>query len=153
MLLALVLAVVAVGIEGDRLTGKLYSVVMVASVALVARLLLANGAAYRTPWVVSLSSVVFELFLGAFSPSSSSSGAPPRSSCSATATAPYQLGNGIGWLFGAQLLGTLFGAVGEAFAYDLMALIVLACAFLIFSEREFDRLFAPGGGRPRLTSC
>ena len=37
MLLALVLAVVAVGTEGDRLNfGKLYSVVMVASVALVA---------------------------------------------------------------------------------------------------------------------
>ena len=42
----------------------------------------------------------------------------------------YQLGNGIGWLFGAQLVGTLFGAVGEVFAYMIMALIVLACAFL-----------------------
>ena len=33
----------------------------------------------------------------------------------------------------------------------IMALIVLACAFLIFSEREFDRLFAPGEeGAPSL---
>lgn len=99
MLLALVLAVVAVGIEGDRLNfGKLYSVVMVASVALVACL----------PLVTVLHTVL------------------------------------------AQVV-SLFGAVGEAFAYMIMALIVLACAFLIFSERELDRLFAPGEeGAPSL---
>ena len=55
----------------------------------------------------------------------------------------YLLATGIGWLFGVRVVGSLFQAVGEPFAYMIMALVVLACAFIIFSEREFDRLFAP----------
>ena len=145
MLLALVLAVVAVGTEGDRLNfGKLYSVVMVASVALVACLPLVTVLHTVLAQVVSLSSVVFELFLWCILAFIVFQRRTSAVIVFGYGYGAYQLGNGIGWLFGAQLLGTLFGAVGEAFAYMIMALIVLACAFLIFSEREFDRLFAPG---------
>lgn len=152
MLLALVLAVVAVGTEGDRLNfGKLYSVVMVASVALVACLPLVTVLHTVLAQVVSLSSVVFELFLWCILAFIVFQRRTSAAIVFGYGYGAYQLGNGIGWLFGAQLLGTLFGAVGEAFAYMIMALIVLACAFLIFSEREFDRLFAPGEeGAPSL---
>lgn len=152
MLLALVLAVVAVGIEGDRLNfGKLYSVVMVASVALVACLPLVTVLHTVLAQVVSLSSVVFELFLWCILAFIVFQRRTSAVIVFGYGYGAYQLGNGIGWLFGAQLLGTLFGAVGEVFAYMIMALIVLACAFLIFSEREFDRLFAPGEeGAPSL---
>ncbi|MFR7403887.1 MAG: helix-turn-helix transcriptional regulator [Coriobacteriaceae bacterium] len=152
MLLALVLAVVAVGTEGDRLNfGKLYSVVMVASVALVACLPLVTVLHTVLAQVVSLSSVVFELFLWCILAFIVFQRRTSAVIVFGYGYGAYQLGNGIGWLFGAQLLGTLFGAVGEAFAYMIMALIVLACAFLIFSEREFDRLFAPGEeGAPSL---
>lgn len=152
MLLALVLAVVAVGTEGDRLNfGKLYSVVMVASVALVACLPLVTVLHTVIAQVVSLSSVVFELFLWCILAFIVFQRRTSAVIVFGYGYGAYQLGNGIGWLFGAQLVGTLFGAVGEVFAYMIMALIVLACAFLIFSEREFDRLFAPGEeGAPSL---
>lgn len=144
MLLVLALAVVAVGTEGDRLNfGKLYSVVMVVSVALVACLPLVTVLHTVLAQVISLSSVVFELFLWCIFAFIVFQRRTSAVIVFGYGYGAYQLGNGIGWLFGAQLLGTLFGAVGEAFAYMIMALIVLACAFLIFSEREFDRLFAP----------
>ena len=99
----------------------------------------------------TLSSVVFELFLWCILAFTVFQRRTSAVIVFGYGYGAYQLGNGIGWLFGAQLLGTLFGAVGEAFAYMIMALIVLACAFLIFSEREFDRLFAPGEeGAPSL---
>lgn len=147
MLLALVLAVVAVGTEGDRLNfGKLYSVVMVASVALVACLPLVTVLHTVLAQVVSLSSVVFELFLWCILAFIVFQRRTSAVIVFGYGYGAYQLGNGIGWLFGAQLLAAL-----SPFAYMIMALIVLACAFLIFSEREFDRLFAPGEeGAPSL---
>ncbi len=152
MLLALVLAVVAVGTEGDRLNfGKLYSVVMVVSVALVACLPLVTVLHTVLVQVVSLSSVVFELFLWCILAFIVFQRRTSAVIVFGYGYGAYQLGNGVGWLFGAQALGTLFDAIGEAFAYMIMALVVLACAFLIFSEREFDRLFAPGEeGAPSL---
>ena len=129
MLLALVLAVVAVGTEGDRLNfGKLYSVVMVASVALVACLPLVTVLHTVIAQVVSLSSVVFELFLWCILAFIVFQRRTSAVIVFGYGYGAYQLGNGIGWLFGAQLAGTLFGAVGE-----------------------FDRLFAPGEeGAPSL---
>lgn len=124
---------------------------MVASVALVACLPLVTVLHTVLAQVVSLSSVVFELFLWCILAFIVFQRRTSAVIVFGYGYGAYQLGNGIGWLFGAQLLGTLFGAVGEAFAYMIMALIVLACAFLIFSERELDRLFAPGEeGAPSL---
>lgn len=151
MLLAVALACVAVGTEGDKLNfGKAYSVVMVAAVALVACLPLVSVLHTVLAQIVSLASVVFELFLWctlAF--------IVYQRRISAVIVfgygyGAYLLGNGVGWLFGVQAVDALFLVVGEAFAYMIMALIVLACAFLIFSEREFDRLFAPEEGAPSL---
>lgn len=152
MLLAAALACVAVGTEGDKLNfGKAYSIVMVASVALVACLPLVSVLHTVLAQVVSLASVVFELFLWctlAF--------IVYQRRISAVIVfgygyGAYLLGSGLGWLFGVQVLGSLFGAIGESFAYMIMALVVLACAFIIFSEREFDRLFAPAEeGAPSL---
>lgn len=144
MLLAVALVAVAVGTEGERLNfGKAYSIVMVASVALVACLPLVSVLHTVLAQIVSLANVVFELFLWctlAF--------IVYQRRISAVIVfgygyGAYSLGAGIGWLFGVQVVGSLFSAVGEAFAYMIMALIVLACAFIIFSEREFDHLFAP----------
>ncbi|MEC4273316.1 LuxR C-terminal-related transcriptional regulator [Adlercreutzia sp. R25] len=144
MVLALALAVVAVGTEGDRLNfGKLYSVVMVVSVALVACLPLVTVLHTVLSQIVSLASVVFELFLWCTLAFIVFQRRVSAVIVFGYGYGAYQLGNGIGWLSGAQALGSLFGAVGEAFAYMIMALIVLACAFVIFSEREFDRLFIP----------
>lgn len=102
MLLALVLAVVAVGIEGDRLNfGKLYSVVMVASVALVACLPLVTVLHTVLAQVVSLSSVVFELFLWCILAFIVFQRRTSAVIVFGYGYGAYQLGNGIGWLFGA----------------------------------------------------
>ena len=144
MLLALGLACVAAGTEGDKLNfGKVYSVVMVVSVALVACLPLVTVLHTVLSQVVSLASVVFELFLWCTLAFIVFQRRISPIIVFGYGYGAYLLGTGVGWLFGVQVVGSLFTAVGEAFSYMIMALIVLACAFIIFSEREFDRLFAP----------
>lgn len=144
MLLAVALACVAAGTEGERLNfGKAYSIVMVASVALVACLPLVSVVHTVLVQIVSLASVVFELFLWCTLAFIVFQRRISAVIVFGYGYGAYLLGSGLGWLFGAQALGSLFGVIGESFAYMAMALVVLACAFIIFSEREFDRLFTP----------
>lgn len=152
MAVALALVAVAAGTEGDRFNfGKLYSVVMVVSVALVACLPLVSVLHTVLSQVVSFASVIFELFIWCILAFIVFQRRVSAIIVFGFGYGAYMLGHGIGWLFGVQALGALFGVVGEAFAYMIMALVVLACAFLIFSEREFDRMFAPAEeGAPTL---
>lgn len=144
MVLALALVAVAVGTEGDKLNfGKAYSVVMVASVALVACLPLVSVLHTVLAQIVSLATVVFELFLWCTLAFIVYQRRISPVIVFGYGFGAYLLATGIGWLFGVRVVGSLFQAVGEPFAYMIMALVVLACAFIIFSEREFDRLFAP----------
>lgn len=144
MLLALGLAAVAVGTVGDKLNfGKTYSVVMVASVALVACLPLVTVLQTVLAQIVSLASVVFELFLWCTLAFIVYQRRISPVIVFGYGYGAYLLGSGVGWLFGVRALDSLFAAIGGPFAYMIMAIIVLACAFIIFSEREFDRLFAP----------
>ncbi len=144
MVLALALVAVAVGTEGEKLNfGKAYSVVMVASVALVACLPLVSVLHTVLAQIVSLANVVFELFLWCTLAFIVYQRRISPVIVFGYGYGAYLLATGIGWLFGVRVVGSLFAAVGEAFAYMIMAIIVLACAFIIFSEREFDRLFAP----------
>lgn len=144
MLLAVALACVAAGTEGERLNfGKAYSIVMVASVALVACLPLVTVVHTVLTQIVSLASIVFELFLWCTLAFIVFQRRISAVIVFGYGYGAYLLGSGLGWLFGVQALGSLFSAIGESFAYMIMALVVLACAFIIFSEREFDRLFTP----------
>lgn len=144
MLLAGALVCVAVGTEGERLNfGKTYSIVMVASVALVACLPLVSVLHTVLAQIVSLASVVFELFLWCTLAFIVFQRRISAVIVFGYGYGAYLLGSGLGWLFGVQALDSLFSMMGEAFAYMAMALVVLACAFVIFSEREFDRLFTP----------
>jgi DNA-binding CsgD family transcriptional regulator len=55
----------------------------------------------------------------------------------------YMLGNTAGWLLGSSgLPGIIEGPMVSVF-YLLVAGAVLVLAFLLFSERDFERLFAP----------
>ena len=144
MVLALLLAGVAQVTEGDRLNfGKLYSVVMVTSVALVACLPIVSTFQTMLSQIVSLASVTFELFLWcilAFI-------VYQRNISSVVVFGfgygLYLTGSAIGWLLGTQALRLLAESIGAPFTYMLMAGVVLVCAFVVFSEREFDLLFLP----------
>lgn len=144
MLLAMVLAVVAVGTEGETLNfGKLYSVVMVGSVALVACLPLVSVLHTVLSQIVSLASVVFELFLWCTLAFIVYQRRVSAIIVFGFGYGAYWLAGGLGWVGGVPLLASMFQALGESFAYMVLALLVLACAFLVFSESEFGRLFAP----------
>ena len=141
--LAIALVVAAVGTEGARLNfGKTYSIIMVVSVALVACLPLVSVLNTVLTQIVSLSSVVFELFLWCTLAFIVYQRHISVAVVFGFGYGAYLVGTGLGWLVGARVLGDLMVAIGDTFAYMFMAIVVLACAFLIFSEREFDALFA-----------
>lgn len=55
----------------------------------------------------------------------------------------FMLGSALGWMFGVYVLPSI-AAGPTAFAfYMICAAVVLVLAFLLFSEREFQRLFSP----------
>ncbi len=141
--LAVGLVVAAIGTEGARLNfGKTYSIIMVVSVALVACLPLVTVLNTVLTQIVSLASVVFELFLWCTLAFIVYQRRISVAIVFGYGYGAYLVGTGLGWLVGARMLGELIAVIGGTFAYMVMAILVLACAFLIFSEREFDALFA-----------
>lgn len=144
MAFALGLIVVATGTESGGIRfGKIYSVVMVVSVGLVACLPLVSMLQTMLSQIVSFASVIFGLFLWCILAFIVRQRKVSAVIVFGFGYGAYLLGDGIGWLFGVKGLASLFDLMSDAFVYMIMALIVLACAFIIFSEREFDQLFAP----------
>lgn len=54
-----------------------------------------------------------------------------------------QLGCGVGWALSAWLFFDWVSAGGGIALYSLLMVVVLVCTFVMFSEKEFDRLFEP----------
>lgn len=150
--LAIALACTAVLTEGRRLNfGKIFSVVMVGSVILAVCLPLVSGPQTVLSQVVSLSGTVFELFLWCLLAFISFQRKVSALVVFGYGFGAYFVGSGIGCIFGLQVLSTLFESAGDVFTYMIMALVVFACTFIVFSEREFDRLFvSPEEGAPTL---
>lgn len=143
-LLAFALIAIAITSEGKRLNfGKAYSAIMVTSVALVACLPLATGLSAMLTQTAALMSAVFELLLWCILAFIVYQRRISVLVVFGFGYGAYLVGTGLGWFAGARALEGLISAVGDTFAYMFMAIIVLACAFLIFSEREFDALFGP----------
>jgi DNA-binding CsgD family transcriptional regulator len=94
----------------------------------------------------------------------------------------FMAGSALGWFLGTQVLHALAGTGGEMVFYAVLAVFILLSTTLVFTEKDFDRLFAlpegtempleplvplpaaessaaPGGGtkrkneRPWLTAC
>ena len=97
--------------------------VMVASVALVACLPLVSVLHTVLAQVVSLASVVFELFLWCTLAFIVCQRRISAVIVFGYGYGAYLLGSGLGWLFGVQALGSLFGAIGESFAYMIICLL------------------------------
>lgn len=55
----------------------------------------------------------------------------------------YQLGNCLGWALGAYGIAAVIGEPHGVAMYVAMLFIVLVCAFVLFSEKEFGDLFKP----------
>jgi DNA-binding CsgD family transcriptional regulator len=53
------------------------------------------------------------------------------------------MGQAIGWFLGARLFPLLHAAAWESFYYAVLPVLILVATALLFSEKEFGRMFAP----------
>ncbi|NHM16242.1 LuxR family transcriptional regulator [Eggerthellaceae bacterium zg-887] len=136
---------------GARLNfGRIYSVVMVVSVALVSCLPMVSALPLDLIRVNAFLCYLFELFLWCVLSIIAYQRNVAALRVFGLGFGCYLAGSGIGWLFGSRVFGELLSAFGDTIPYMTMAFAVLACAFLIFSERELDLLFGSGGDVPSL---
>jgi DNA-binding CsgD family transcriptional regulator len=59
----------------------------------------------------------------------------------------FLAGSALGWLLGTQVLHALAGTNGEMAFYIVIAFLILLSTTLIFTEKDFDRLFTPPEGK------
>ena len=147
MAMALVFAAAAIGVEGERFDfGKIYSVIMAAVVALIAFCPIVGVTHLGWSALVTFLSAVFEFVLWcilAF--------VVYQRHISAVLVfgfgyGAFMAGSGAGWLAGVHVFPQIAATGNSIVLYLVLAFAVLACAFVLFSEKEFDRLFKPEGG-------
>ena len=146
MAMALVFAAAAIGVEGERFDfGKIYSVIMAAVVALIAFCPIVGVTHLGWSALVTFLSAVFEFVLWcilAF--------VVYQRHISAVLVfgfgyGAFMAGSGAGWLAGVHVFPQIAATGNSIVLYLVLAFAVLACAFVLFSEKEFDRLFKPEG--------
>lgn len=146
MAMALVFAAAAIGVEGERFDfGKIYSVIMAAVVALVAFCPIVGVTHLGWSALVTFLSAVFEFVLWcilAF--------VVYQRHISAVLVfgfgyGAFMVGSGAGWAAGVHVFPQIALTSNSIVLYSVLAFAVLACAFVLFSEKEFDRLFKPEG--------
>lgn len=144
--MALVFAAAAIGVEGERFDfGKIYSVIMAAVVALIAFCPIVGVTHLGWSALVTFLSAVFEFVLWcilAF--------VVYQRHISAVLVfgfgyGAFMAGSGAGWLAGVHVFPQIAATGNSIVLYLVLAFAVLACAFVLFSEKELDRLFKPEG--------
>ena len=60
------------------------------------------------------------------------------------------LGSALGWMGSIYVIPLIAGPSSQFAVYLVLALTVLGCVFVLFSERDFDRLFSPEGDQESL---
>lgn len=143
LLLALGLALAAQATRGKAINfGRMYPLIIVGSVALVA--LIPVVAAFQGMFVhaVSLASVVFELFLWCTLAFVVHQRRFEAKKVYGYGWGLYLAGSAFGWLAGSRGLEYLADLIGASFAYMCMALFVLVMAFIVFSENDLSQLFS-----------
>lgn len=144
ILLAFVIAIFAIGFEGDRINfGKAYSIVMVAAIALVAATALVG--IHHVVWsrITDFVFLLFEFLLWCilsfivFQKQSSSI------AIVGYGYGAFALGNGIGWVISAYVF-PFISSLGYSMVFFIsLTVIVVSASFLLFSEKELDNLFLP----------
>lgn len=62
----------------------------------------------------------------------------------------FMLGSALGWMGSIYVIPLIAGPSSQFAVYLVLALTVLGCVFVLFSERDFDRLFSPEGDQESL---
>lgn len=146
MLMALVFAAAAIGVGGERFDfGKIYSVIMAAVVALIAFCPIVGVTHLGWSTLVTFLSAVFEFVLWCILAFVVYQRHIAAVLVFGFGYGAFMVGSGAGWLAGVHLFPQIAATENSIVLYLALAFSVLACAFLLFSEKEFDRLFEPAG--------
>jgi DNA-binding CsgD family transcriptional regulator len=144
ILMALIFAVLSMGASGKRLNfGKIYSLIAVVLVVVIA--LLPTLGVLDVNWnlVVSAAMMFFEFVLWCLLVFIGYQRAISPVIVMGFGYGVYMLGNTAGWLLGSSGLPRIIDGPMVSIFYLVIAGIVLVLAFLLFAERDFDRLFSP----------
>lgn len=146
MVMALVFAAAAIGVEGERFDfGKIYSVIMAAVVALIAFCPIVGVTHLGWSALVTFLSAIFEFVLWCILAFVVYQRHISSVLVFGFGYGMFMVGSGAGWLAGVHLFPQIAVTSNSIVLYLVLAFAVLACAFVLFSEKEFDRLFKPEG--------
>lgn len=146
MAMAIAFACAAIGVEGERFNfGKIYSVIMAATVALIAFCPLVGVLHPVWSQVTTFMSCVFEFVLWCILAFIVYQKKISPVLVFGFGYGAFMLGSALGWMFGVYGISELSSITDNFALYLVLAAVVLACAFLLFSEKEFDNLFEPEG--------
>ncbi len=146
MLMALVFAAAAIGIEGERFDfGKIYSVIMATVVALIAFCPIVGVTHLGWSQLVTFLSAVFEFVLWCILAFVVYQRRIAATLVFGFGYGMFMVGSGAGWAAGVHLFPQIVSEGTPIALFLGLAFAVLACAFVLFSEKEFDRLFEPEG--------
>lgn len=144
MLMAVVFACAAIGIDADHFNfGKIYSVIMAAVVALIAFCPIVGVMHLLWSQVITFLSCVYEFVLWCILAFIVYQKRISPVLVFGFGYGAFMLGSGVGWALGVFGFSQMIIASNDFALYLVLAVIVLACAFLLFSEKEFDNLFEP----------
>ncbi|WP_165045048.1 helix-turn-helix transcriptional regulator [Adlercreutzia sp. ZJ138] len=144
MVLATAFVCMAVGMNMEALNlGKAYSAIMVLAVMVVAVLPALNIPNAKVAQVAVLVSFLFEFLLWCIVSFVLYQKRYSPTMVFGWAYGAYLMGNSLGWALGAYELSRFAGAPNEFVIYIVLAVVVLAVAFFMYSEKDFEALFEP----------
>ena len=146
MCMAAFFACAAIGIEGEKFNfGKIYSVIMAAVVALIALCPIVGVMHSFWSQIITFMSCVFEFVLWCILAFIVYQKRISPVLVFGFGYGVFMLGSGLGWAMGVLGITQQASASNDFLLYLILAIVVLACAFVLFSEKEFDNLFEPEG--------
>lgn len=130
--------------------GRIYSFIMVAAVAFVAFVPVFGPLNVGWSMSVSAVSVVFEFVIWCILAFVAFQKRISSIVVFGFGYGSFMLGSALGWMGSIYVIPLVTGSSSQFAVYLVLALAVLGCVFVLFSERDFDRLFLPEGDQESL---
>ena len=130
--------------------GRIYSFVMVAAVVFVAFVPVFGPLNVGWGMSVSAVSVVFEFVIWCILAFVAFQKRISSIVVFGFGYGSFMLGSALGWMGSIYVIPLIAGPSSQFAVYLVLALTVLGCVFVLFSERDFDRLFSPEGDQESL---
>jgi DNA-binding CsgD family transcriptional regulator len=144
VVMALAFAALSLGFGSRRLNfGKIYSLVAVVTVVIIALLPMLGVLDANWNLIISAAIMLFEFTLWCLLAFISYQRATSSVVVIGLGYGVYMLGNTAGWFMGSSGLPHIIGGSMESIFYLVVAGVVLLSTFLLFSERDLERLLTP----------